>query len=117
MVAEVLATAAGCGLNAALTNVYHWFFKFLKFKSPGIPSPLQPQPPPLLGTAHLRESENTHAHALGKHKGVGRGGAGQEGYFFFRLGGEVQGNIKGRGSGGARERGKEREARTTLPDR
>lgn len=80
-------------------------------KPPGIPSPLQPRPSPLLGTAHLRESENTHAHALGKYKGgrTGQGGAGGVFFFFFRLGGEVQGNIKGGGEWGSkRERERER---------
>lgn len=95
-------------------NVF-FFPSVRKYKTPGILSMLQPQPSPLLGIAHLRESENTHAHALGKYKGVEQGGAG--GVFFLGWKGRCRENIKGEGSGGARERGKEREARTTLPDR
>lgn len=66
--------------------------------TPGISSTLQPQLSPLLGTAHLRESENTHAHALGKYKRVGGGGVGRGGaVFLFQV-----------GRGGCREEYKER---------
>lgn len=80
-------------------------------KTSGISSTLQPQPSPLLGTAHLRESENTHAHALGKYKRVGWGGAGRGGagrYFCFKLGGEGAGKNTRRGQWGS-ERERERE--------
>lgn len=115
-----MATATANGLNAALIKVYPHSFVFFssplmeEYKTPSILSTLQPQQSPVLGTAHLRESENTHAHALGKYKRVEEGGGG---IFCFRLEGEGAGKIQGGGSGEARERGKEREARTTLPDR
>lgn len=71
---------------------------------------LPSQPFPLLGTAHLRELENTHAHALGKYKRVRQVGVGREGSFvFFRLGGVYAGQNTRRGQWGEQEREGKRE--------